>query len=223
MQLENFLDQYNAFNVNDEHCSHYVVIHTGTEEVWTTMAVPVTVERVRDIVNELASNFPKGKNSFRLQAMSSSKVILGQIFLPFQGQSSVGRDTSVGAEAILHQKALAAMVSTTEQQLAQMQGMLDMTSKRATDNEEVATNSQMEMFKMMNLVHTLVMEREDRDHVRAVREAEIESARAIANTLVPLMGPLVVIAGKFLERKLKQWDIDPDEVVAASQQQQKAN
>lgn len=205
MNLEGFLERYNAFTSGEDKCVSYQLVHEGTGEVWQTLIAPLDKESVDAVIRELGHNFPSGKGVFRLQALADSKAILGQHAIAFHGSNN-SSPRALAAEANLHARAMAANVAVTEQQLGTMQSLLDTVSTRALKAEEDRTEITLEMYKLLDTVQRLVSDKESRELENAKAEAEIEAMKTIAAQFAPVLSPIIMLLSKFVEKKLADFE-----------------
>lgn len=203
--VNTFLEHHNPLVIGDEATGHYQLVLVATDDVWETLPSPAKEEDVNAALSNIGLGLPTGRHSVRLQAISEkSASIRGQLMLTIEGRSVAARKSN--EDSISHAKALSMNIATAEQQLATMGARLQESEERARQAEERAGMMILDQYKMADMVHRLIREKEDLQYGDAERQARIESFKMIAETLTPILGQAVIIASKWFEVKMAEWE-----------------
>lgn len=203
-ELEDFLEHNNGLIIGDDVTSHYQIIHSGTDEAWGTFPAPADESSINGAVSRMASDLATGKHSLRIQAFAKSGQLRGQIAMAVEGRSVAARQS--GNEMISHAKALRMNVETADNQLANMTMRLQAAEQAARDAEERARSTVSDVYKMGDLVNKMLMEKENQILDRDERMARMQNMAAITQTLTPILGQAIVIASKYFEIKVSEWE-----------------
>lgn len=203
-EIEDFLEQYNNLVIGDEITTHYQLVHTGTEEPWDTFAAPADSDQVQAAISRTSSQLATGNHSIRLQAIKSGGGIRAQIGLAVEGRSPAARQS--GNEMVSHAKALRMNIETADVQLQNMTARLQAADQRAREAEDRAGSMAGDVFKMGDLVNKMLMDKESAMLDRDERESRMQNMSKIAEVLVPILGQGVIVASKYFEYKMQEWD-----------------
>lgn len=203
--VNTFLEHHNPLVIGDEATGYYQLVLVSTDDVWETIPSPAKEEDVNAALSNIGLGLPTGRHSVRLQAISEkSSSVRGQLMLTIEGRSVAARKSN--EDSISHAKALSMNIATAEQQLATMGARLQESEERARQAEERAGMMILDQYKMADMVHRLIREKEDLQYGDAERQARIESFKMIAETLTPILGQAVIIASKWFEVKMAEWE-----------------
>lgn len=209
MSLSDFLEKYNNLVVGDENVGYYQLINSTNDEIWGTFPNPGQESEIMSAISELAIQLASGTYALRLQAIGAkSRTILAQFSSTVEGRNNVAK--KVAQEHVSHAKALAMNVHTAEQQLNSMTVRMQAADQRAHEAEERAGNLVEHVYKLGDIVNNILYDQEERRMAREESEARIAIYKDVASTLMPILAPLVVIASKWVEKKINEAGINPD-------------
>lgn len=200
-QLEEFINNYNVLVIDGETTSYYQLIHSGSDEIWHTFPCPADPIVVQTAVSNMAAELATGSHSIKVQALAGSKL-RGQCAQAVQGRSAAAKSSA--ADAISHAKALSMNIETADKQLIHMSQRLEEANERARQAEERSGMMVSEVYKMGDLVHKFVLDKEEAVLNREERESRNKSFMTIAETIAPIVGQALQIGGVFMEVWIKE-------------------
>lgn len=206
--IAEFIENYTALVIDGEAVGFFQIIHMGSQEVWATIPNVKDADTVREVEDSLASigpTLPTGKHTLIVQAISStSKAVRGQYSHDVHGTSAAAK--SSGQEQVSHAKALAMNIETASNQLNSMTVRLEAADERARSAEERAGNQLMDGYKMADMVHNMLLEKERASLDDSERLARMASMKMIGESLAPILGQAIMIGSKFVEIKMGSWE-----------------
>lgn len=203
MDYEKFVNQQNALTIDEEVASCYQLVSNASDEVWTTLPWPSSVEVVGDAIRELADSFTLGPHAIRLQVLTRTKVVRAQILLKIEGRQSATKNARGAEEHILHAKALRANVEVSEQQLS---SMLARNQAQEVRNEELQARlieNTSQSFEMMVMLQDIVSRREDQQMRQAEHDARMAQIASFTEKVTPVLLPLVGMAAQYFGAKFE--------------------
>lgn len=201
-QIEDFINSYNTLVIDDETISYFQLVHAASDEIWHTFPCPADSILVQTAVSNMASELSTGSHTIKIQAISVGKQIRGQCVQSVTGRSSAAKSSA--ADAIQHAKALAMNIDTADRQLVHMSQRLEEANERARQAEERSGMMVSEVYKMGDLVHKFVLDKESVILDREERESRNKAFMTIAETLAPILGQALMIGGSFMEVWIKE-------------------
>lgn len=203
--LDQFLEEYNNLVLVDEPTSHFSLIHLGTDDVWRTFKAPVEEETINAAISDVTRELATGNQILKLQAYGASGGIRGTFSIKVEGRSSAARTS--GNEQISHAKAVRMNIETADMQLANMQSRLEIANQAAKEAEDRATSCVKDVWGMADMVNRMLNEKEAANLDREEREARMKNMAAMVETLTPILGQAIVIGSKYIETKVKIWEM----------------
>lgn len=201
MSLASFIEKYNSLVIADEGISHYQLINTFSDEVMLTFPCPADEAEIMGAISDKANELATGTYVLKLVAFGEkTRTVLGSFNSTVQGRNSDAK--RVAQEHVTHAKAIAMNVSTAEGQLNSMMVRMQAADQRAHEAEERAGSLVEHVYKLGDIVNTVMYDQDERRMQREESEARIAIYKDIAGALMPLLGPLVVIASKWVENKV---------------------
>lgn len=202
--VKDFVEEYNKLVIEGTATTYFQIVLMSSDDVWNTFIAPADPEKVEAALANVSTDLPTGKHTLQVQAMGDGNIVRARMSQNVEGRSAAARQAN--NDVIAHAKAVSLNIETAEIQMRHSNARSQVANERAETSERHVASLVADGFKMQEICHKMIIEKESAAFDEDERAARMHNMKAIAETFVPMLGPVVKLGMKWLEYRTRDME-----------------